>query len=385
MTVSPALAASFERLRQTLAGRTAEPAPVPATPMTPDQALQRKEAARAARLGTVSSVAPKPRVSRPVVPVQSPESLTELLTACMADAPCRDSARAIYRVLHTLALEASRYQGHKTEHITRAVFHLPAELLMAHVGLRKSAFYDNLKYLHKLGLVASDAHMGKLRGEMVATGTLWVVALRPEAVLSGRANGARLLHEDWQREWRNLDRDVKAGDTVYNALKREGGESLDTIKGNIDLDILISWTLKPFKNINHDTVTIRPALGTVLDAIWSLGSLASLSRSQRADAVNDLAHRLAQSMGDGEGSLGWWRWLLWQVIRASDAGHNMAEQVSTVLATVLRDIQSDESIHSVSTVRRAGAVAIAALRKAGIYDLLRGVALTRVGVAPRPA
>lgn len=384
MTVSPALAASFERLRQTLAGRTAEPAPtVPATSMPPEQALHRKQAARMARVGRVPTVAPTPRLPR-LVPVQSPESLTELLTACMADAPCRDSARAIYRVLHTLALEASRYQGHKTEHITRAVFHLPAELLMAHVGLRKSAFYDNLKYLHKLGLVASDAHMGKLRGEMVATGTLWVVSLRPEAVLSGRANGARILHEDWQREWRNLDRDVKAGDTVYNALKG-AGESLNTIKGNIDLNTLIQWTLKPFKNINHDTVTVRPALGTVLDAIWSLGSLADLNRSQRADAVNNLARKLAQSMGDGERSMGWWRWLLWQVIRASDAGQNLAEQVSTVLATVLRDIQSDESVHGVSTVRKAGAVAIAALRRAGLYDLLRGVALTRVGVAPRPA
>lgn len=383
MSISHQLQASFERLRQTLAGRTAEPAPVPATPMTPDQALHRKQAARMARVGRVPTVAPTPRLPR-LVPVQSPESLTELLTACMADAPCRDSARAIYRVLHTLALEASRYQGHKTEHITRAVFHLPAELLMAHVGLKKSAFYDNLKYLHRLGLVASDAHMGKLRGEMVATGTLWVVSLRPEAVLSGRANGARILHEDWQREWRNLDRDVKAGDTVYNALKG-AGESLNTIKGNIDLNTLIQWTLKPFKNINHDTVTVRPALGTVLDAIWSLGSLADLNRSQRADAVNNLARKLAQSMGDGERSMGWWRWLLWQVIRASDAGQNLAEQVSTVLATVLRDIQSDESVHGVSTVRKAGAVAIAALRRAGLYDLLRGVALTRVGVAPRPA
>ena len=78
--------------------------------------------------------------------VVSGEAAVQSLTACLDAAPCRQSARLIFRALYAVALDVARAQGHAAN-VSRSVFHLPAELLMNHVGLRKSAFYDNLQYL----------------------------------------------------------------------------------------------------------------------------------------------------------------------------------------------------------------------------------------------
>ena len=99
-------------------------------------------------------------------------------------------------------------QGHAAS-VTQTVYHLPAELVMDAVGLKKSAFYDNLLYLRAAGLVHCEAHMGDLRGESVATGTLWAVSLQPERVLIGKAAPARIRREDWGRKWRDLNADAK--------------------------------------------------------------------------------------------------------------------------------------------------------------------------------
>ena len=54
------------------------------------------------------------------------------LTACMNDAECPATARRIFRVLFGLALESVRARGVPVRPDV-AVFHLPVELLAAHI------------------------------------------------------------------------------------------------------------------------------------------------------------------------------------------------------------------------------------------------------------
>jgi hypothetical protein len=320
------------------------------------------------------------------------DTLITTLTACLDDAPCRETSRRIYRVLFALALETSRYRGHPIDRITRATFHLPAELLMKHLEIKKSAFYDNLQYLIKTGLIACDAHMGNLRGKMVATGTLWAVSLCPEAVMSGKAYRMKLRRDDWEGDWRDLNADVRAKKTVFNLLHAApevAGQSPIPIEGYIEFNTLLEWALRPFKiKTKSDTMTVRQDMATALDAVWELETASFAPQGTRSEVVDKLARRLAFAMGDGSDSLSFWRWLIWQLVRASDLGIRLFDDVAVKLASVLRDIQCDITINGFTNVKNPGRVAVAALSRKGpngessLYDILKGIPRTKVSIRP---
>ncbi|MFC4428049.1 hypothetical protein [Deinococcus navajonensis] len=330
--------------------------------------------------------------------IQTGEQVVRTLTACLDEAPCRESARVIFRTLYTIALEVARMQGHAAS-VTRAVFHLPAELVMVHVGLRKSAFYDNLRHLQAWGLVASKAHMGDLRGKSAATGTLWVVALQPERVLSGHAPGMRLRHEDWTaRKWRDLNADVKIKRTVYALVggrKPAAGQSRnlpheeDGLKDSqkntrpvVDLADLVVWAKTPlFPHSQTDTLTVRPAPTQGLEVVWALADASQVKRHERAAIVNRQAQALAAAFGDGPAGLGFWRKLIWNITRGLDAGESLADDVGVVLARVLADVRHDLS-NGTTPPRKPAAVVNAALTRAGLLDRLRSWEWRVVGSRP---
>lgn len=311
------------------------------------------------------------------------EAVVQTLTACLDNAPCRESTRRIFRALFQVALEVARHQGHAAS-VTRAVYYLPAELLMAYLNLKKSSFYDNLLYLRKTGLVACEAHMGDLRGKKVATGTLWAISLQPGRVLHGQAAPVRLLHDDWNREWRNLNRDVKEGRTVYNLLHprvEAEPDSQEIPKRGIDLETLQLWALQPFFQKECDTLTLRQPRTSVMEVVWTLGDAANTQKHQRAAIIDRQARTLAAAFGDDAHSLGFWRKLLWNITRGIDAGKSIANDVATVLVRVLGDIA-----HGCDTggppPRRPGAVVNAALTEAGLLEQLRTWDGLKVGSRP---
>lgn len=347
------------------------------------------------------AVVQQPRPAPAPLTITSRAELVETLTACLDAAPCRESARKIFRALFSIALDVARACGYP-EHVTRAVFHLPAELLMAHLSLKKSAFYDNLLYLRRAGLVACDAHMGDLRGEKVATGTLWAVTLKPARVLEGKADKVRLLFDDWGREWRNLNADARAGRTVYNALHPftrdlpESQEPLeqDTNTGKtakkpapvvISYDVVASWAIKSASPSKSDNLTLRPALAAAETVVWELGNAHNETRTAyRAEIVDRQARALAAAFGDGADSLGFWRKLIWNITRAADAGRDVSDDVGAVLVRVLRDVKHDQTAGG-TPPRNPAAVVNAALGAAGLLSLLREYDFRRVGVHPDKA
>lgn len=347
---------------------------------------------------------PAPAITKQPQPAPAPltissrAELVATLTACLDDAPCRESARKIFRTLFQIALDVAHACGYP-EHVTRAVFHLPAELLMAFVGLRKSAFYDNLTYLRRVGLVACEAHMGDLRGESVATGTLWAVSLKPARVLEGKAGHVRIMHDDWQHNWRDLNADARAGKTVYNMLHPfssvpESHEPDGAAAGNaqpakkpaphaITYEVVASWAIKSALPITSDNMTVRPAPTLAENVVWELGEAHGETRTAyRAAIVDRQARALARAFGDGAESLGFWRKLVWNITRAADAGANFADDVGAVLVRVLRDTKHDQS-EGRTPPRNLAAVVNAAL--ADLLDKLRAYEFRRVGVRPDKA
>ena len=148
----------------------------------------------------------------------------------------------------------------------------------------KRQFYDNLGHLQRLGLVASQAHMGDLRGEKVATGTLWAVSLQPGRVLGSHAAPVRLVHDDWHHEWRNLNRDVRAGRTVWNLLRpreQREPEGQEMPESYPDIETLNTWAITSASLPSSDTLTVRAAPGAVQDVVWNLGEGASVPRWER--------------------------------------------------------------------------------------------------------
>lgn len=360
-----------------------------------------------ARMPQVPEKAPTARPDAASVPTTrvrlSEGEAVRTLTACLDAAPCRATARRIFRLLYALALYVARYRG-LSELASVVVFHLPAELLYGYLEIGKSAFYDNLKQLTAAGLVSCEAHLGPLEGHArnVATGTLWAVSLAPERVLSGQRAPARLTREDWQREWRNLDQDRKAGRTAASLLgivtPRENadedgktpsspataGQSIRRKRLQVPLKTLKDWAITPFSNLESDTETVRQGSGAALDVVWTLGDAAAKSSRDRAAMIDAQARTLAAAFGDSEGSLNFWRKLIWNITRGIEAGCDLSDDVGAVLVRVLRDVQHDLSLGG-TTVRNVGRVVNRALSESGLLDLLRGYEHRRVGVRPRVA
>ncbi len=315
-----------------------------------------------------------------------PEEMVGMLTSCLDSAPCRESARVIYRALYRLALDAASQAGHAAS-TTRAVFHLVAELLMSYCGLKKSAFYENLGYLTTAGLVDCEAHMGNLRGKSVATGTLWAVSLHPERVLSGQASPVRLLGDDWAYEWRNLNADVKCGRTAYNELHPrpvgpEGiaGESTDRAERRMCFEDLQRWTKKPLVNIPNDNLTLRHFPEAGQNVVWELDHASKVQARDRASIIDRQARTLAAAFGDP--NLEFWRRFIWNLTRGIDAGTDMAAEAGTILARILSDLRTDIK-NGGTPPKKPASVANKAL--ADIQAALRVFQNNRVGVRPELA
>ena len=144
----------------------------------------------------------------------------ESLTACMDSADCPATARRIFRVLFSLGLESVRARGVPVRPDV-AVFHLPLELLAAHIERDRTTVWRNLRPLIASGVLAAVDHYGTLRGQTAVTGKVWAVSLCPERVLSGHAAPVKVTMGDLRYPWRDLDKDTRQGRTVYALTRSE--------------------------------------------------------------------------------------------------------------------------------------------------------------------
>jgi hypothetical protein len=129
------------------------------------------------------------------------------------------------------------------------------------------------------------------------------------------------------------------------------------------------------------TLTVRPAPAQGLEVVWALGDAAEVRRHHRAGIVDRQARALAAAFGDGEEALGFWRKLIWNIVRGIDAGESLAEDVGALLARVLRDVQHDLSSGG-TPPRKPAAMVNAALQREHLWDRLRAWEFRAVGARP---
>ncbi|WP_189093334.1 hypothetical protein [Deinococcus ruber] len=123
-------------------------------------------------------------------------------------------------MLFGLALDVMRLRGLPVRPTT-AEFHLPLELLAAHLEISRETLWRNLKPLTAAGVLAERDHYGTLDGRTAVTGKIWAVSLDPARVLAGRANRVRISPEAMKYPWRDLDRDRREGRTVFNLTRTD--------------------------------------------------------------------------------------------------------------------------------------------------------------------
>jgi hypothetical protein len=261
-----------------------------------------------------------------------------------------------------------------TTHVT---LHLPLEVVAWSLGRHRVTIWRALPKLQALGLIDARAHKTTAPGctaksDTVNDGTLWCVRLNPD-----EGTPAKLTYDDLKHDgWRDLNRDRKRGRTAYRVIRehreKRMQQSKDFPQGEFDLELLLEWSLPPETDqtpVTYDRcMDERRDLEAVLDVRFA-------GREDRREAVDGAARALAGSLGDASGVM-FYRWLLWQLLRASDRHggdywHAVYEQARRAA------VDAQEGF-----ARKPGALFVSRLKRAPWWDELAR-ASGRVGVSPQ--
>lgn len=288
--------------------------------------------------------------------VNAAQTLTQRLPATLSE-----TAKRLYTVLVAAGIETARGRGQSSK-VTEVVMHCPLEQVAVSAGFHRVTVWRHLPALRALGLLDYRAHKGTLRGETRNTGSVWVVRLSPV-----RGRKARLSYQDLKHRWRDLDKDVRAGRTSWAQIKRLQHTNKPS-RDSLDISNITDWTLTPKTTETPLRMYVARELECVQDVI-------SAAFSARGEAVDSGARALASALGDA-GSLGWYRRLLWQLLRRFDAtGEDYSYQVYLMALRARTD-------RSEGFARRAGALFVSRLKQASWFSEMIGAPPVRVGTPP---
>jgi hypothetical protein len=264
------------------------------------------------------------------------------------------AALMLFRALHTVAVEVAAARGYHVN-TAQVSYFAPLEAVALALGCHRSTVYRAASELVEAGLVAHRAHYTTYRGRTRADGSLWAVRLRPVGGCR-----ARLSYGDLKRRYRDLGGDVEAGRTVWAAMRQS-----KTIPrgGAVQLEHILRWSLPPQHPENPVTVDCRTAPRRDLE---SLLDVQHAPREARGAAVDLGAQALAAALRDRAG-VGFYRRLLWQLLRRSDATGE-AHWHAVYLAAQRAAVDAAEGF-----ARRPGALFVSRLKAAAWWDeVMRG-------------
>lgn len=294
---------------------------------------------------------------------ESAADVTHIVTQNL-EASLSSTALTLFRALHTVAVEvgAAREYHPQTSQVS---FFCPVEAVALALGIHRATVYRALPELRAAGLVDVRGHFCTHRGRTRSDGSVWSVRLRP---VGGRA--ARVGYSDLKRQYRNLSGDIEAGCTVWADMR----QSKNPTKGQVDLELIRRWALPPshFEPPIASAVDCRTSARRDLEAILDVPHA---GREARSAAVDLAAQALAAALHDRAGVM-FYRKLLWQLLRRSDAGRG--DHFYTVyLAAQRAQVDSVEGF-----ARRSGALFVSRLKAAPWWDELMNAPPARVGVRP---
>jgi hypothetical protein len=272
------------------------------------------------------------------------------------------TALLLFRALHTSAVEvgAAREYHPNTSQVS---FFAPVEAVALAIGRHRSTVYRALAELRAAGLVDQRGHFTTHRRQTRADGSVWCVRLHP-----GRGCRARLEHDYLTRQYRDLGGDVKAGRTVWAAMRQSKEFPLSE---GVDLNHILRWALPPARQA-PDRVDCRTTARRDLEALLDVPHA---PREARSAAVDLAAQALAQALSD-RGGLNWYRRLLWQLLRASDR-HGGDYWHAVYMAAQRAAVDAHEGF-----ARRPGALFVSRLKVAPWWDEVMRAPPVRVGMRP---
>jgi len=352
--VSPALQAQLERLGQTLASRNNQPVTLFALPResNPETPLAAPE-----------------RSPEPSEPVLRRDTAAPPLQEAVESFSARQVARVvkdlnplalrIYALLNLLGCTVAHRRGYHRK-ASQVSYFCPAESICAHLGISRGSFYRSLKELFALGLIDARGHKTTINGWAVrCDGTLWSVKLLPH-----KGSRARLRYDDLKAQYRDLEADIEAGNTAYAQTRQSntGETNMVTFKS------LLAWALPPVYAQNPVTLTVaseeRLSLEILLDVPF-------IPKQGRREAVDKAARALAQHLTDA-GSLNFYRYLVWQLLRLHQQGRDYVLAVYQMVTRANAD-------HREGFARKPGALFVSRLKASSIWEEIREVPLVRVG------
>lgn len=308
------------------------PPEAPERPVTPSEEVVRKETA-----------ATPPR--------ETVESFSARMVALLEGV--RPTARRIYAFLHRYGcLFITHHQG--SLKANQVSYFLPAELVQHALGVCKGSFYRSLLELKRTGLVDARGHCTTINGWKVRKdGTVWCVKLTPT-----RGKSARLSFEDLKAQYRNLEADIEAGRTVWMVMR----QSYSEVKNVSSFKLLLPWSLSLVTHKAPLAMTVAQEPSRPLEA---LVDLLRTCENERREAVEALATTCAITLGD-MGNVGFYQYLLWQLLRLSDQGRDYSQVVYHMLVRARTDLRE-------GFARRAGALFVSRLKASAIWEEVRGV------------
>lgn len=269
------------------------------------------------------------------------------------EAPLHKTAERIFTCLFDVALRALQRRGQALT-VSQCVIHQPVELVALHLGISRVTFYKHLVSLQALGLVASRGHVSSYGGLARKDGTLFAVAFKP-------GHQARLRYEDLKHKWRDLSSDIASGTRTAWAFL-QSLQSKRPKDREVQIDHLISWAVTPGK-IDKKPVK-SDCKGDLQECIYSLEMLSEAHPKDRKALVDRYAQALASGFLDAS-NLNFWRKLLWQSIKGEWRGLGSLYQLQNALTRLTADVAEWQGL------RAPGALLVARLRQAGIWDSLQ--------------
>lgn len=259
---------------------------------------------------TVKEDTPKVRVPFPVARsegVGAPTAIKEprwILTVATGSGP-----RLLYLTLYRIArhIAKSRHYARGTGEVA---FHLPIELVANHLGVDRTTIWRWAKVLKAKGLIAYRTHYGTLDGQTRATGTIWVVRLRPGT--------ARIRREYLEHTWRNLEADRAVGATAWAWVQSKLRPSFE---------VLVLWALGDRRGPQGPA---PGGAGAPVD-LYRVYDLPTAPKGELPSLITHLADHLAGLLKD-PGSRRYYAGILWRVARGEIRPQTLIDAVHRTIA-----------------------------------------------------
>ena len=245
---------------------------------------------------------------------------------------------------------------------SQVAFHLPNDLLAAHIGVDRATVWRWMELLKQAGLADARQHRSwaVIKGipGFYTTGNVWLVRLKPGRV--------KWEYADLAHPWRDLEEDRKHGRTAYRVLWPQGKGKGKNRKKPIrpSLELLVRWTLGIREAPPPEVLLTRRDPTDIAE----LFALTDLDPQGRPDAIQALAERMAHNLGDPH-SVKFYMRILWRVVE----GKVPATAVYNAYRAAYSPIRQRLYGEGPGQVRRPGALfAAILLQTSGVREALKG-------------